>query len=468
LNDAEESIMPSSPWAMPDVPDVDLATFALRHAVRLADRPALIDGDRVVTYAELAERVERAAGALSGHGVVALRRPNSAQSVLLLGALRAGAAVTPVSPLYTEREVADQLRLTGAEIVTEAVGPARPLPAVDPGAVALMLSSSGTTGLPKIVQLTHRAAVTSVCQFDVPFPYREGERVLGLAPMFHIMGLSCVLLHALSTGATVVTMPRFDLEEMLRTIEQHRVSQVLIPPPVLGALAQHPLVDSFDLSSLRVVGVGGAPATAELERAAMDRLGCLVGQGYGMTEAGPMIAVTTTDPPAVRPGSVGRLVPGTEARLVYGEVWVRGPQLMSGYLGDPEATAATIDADGWLHTGDLGRFDDDGYLYLGDRLKELIKVKGFQVAPAEVEAVLRAHPSVADAAVVGVPDEEAGERPMAFVVARGELDRDELQRFADEQLAPYKRPREIVELDALPRSPTGKLLRRMLVAEAVA
>jgi acyl-CoA synthetase (AMP-forming)/AMP-acid ligase II len=147
---------------------------------------------------------------------------------------------------------------------------------------------------------------------------------------------------------------------------------------------------------------------------------------------------------------------------------VRGPQLMSGYLGDPEATAATIDADGWLHTGDLGRFDDDGYLYLGDRLKELIKVKGFQVAPAEVEAVLRAHPSVADAAVVGVPDEEAGERPMAFVVARGELDRDELQRFADEQLAPYKRPREIVELDALPRSPTGKLLRRMLVAEAVA
>jgi acyl-CoA synthetase (AMP-forming)/AMP-acid ligase II len=444
--------MPVSPWPLPAVPDVDLATFALRHAVRLADRPAVIGDDRVLTYAELAERVDRA---VAREPVVPVRLPNGPGFVVeLLGALRAGAAVTPVSPLYTEREAADQLRL--AHAVTQ------------PGETALLLSSSGTTGLPKIVQLTHRAVVTNLCQFAMPFPYREGERVLGLAPFFHVMGLSCVLLHALASGATVVTMPRFDLEAMLQTIERHRISQVLIPPPVLAALAHHPLVDAFDLSSLRVVGVGGAPSTAELERAAAERLGCVVGQGYGMTEAGPMIAVTTTDPPQVRHGSVGRLVPGTEARVVDGEVWVRGPQLMSGYVDDPVATAATIDADGWLHTGDLGRFDDDGYLYLAGRLKELIKVKGFQVAPAELEALLRAHPAVADAAVVGVPDEAAGERPVAFVVPDGELDRDELLKAIAAQVAPYKRLREIVEVDALPRSPTGKLLRRLLVAEAVA
>jgi acyl-CoA synthetase (AMP-forming)/AMP-acid ligase II len=438
--------MPFSPWPLPDVPDVDLASFALRHAVRLADRPALIDGDRVVTYAELAERVERAT---TDRSVVALRLPNGAGfAVELLGALHAGSAVTPVSPLYTEREAADQLRI--AETLD------------DPGDVALLLSSSGTTGLPKIVQLTHRAAITSICQFAVPFPYREGDRVLGLAPFFHIMGLSCVLLHALSSGATVITMPRFDLEEMLRTIERHRITHILVPPPVLGALAHHPLVGSHDLSSLRLIGVGGAASPAELERAVAERLGCIVGQGYGMTEAGPMIAAPSTDPPDVRPGSVGRLVPGTEAQIVDGEVWVRGPQLMSGYLDDPLATAATIDGDGWLHTGDLGHFDDDGYLYLGDRIKELIKVKGYQVAPAELEGLLRGHPAVAEAAVVGVPDESAGERPVAFVVARGELDRDELLAFVAAQVAPYKRLREVVEVDALPRSPTGKLLRRRL------
>jgi acyl-CoA synthetase (AMP-forming)/AMP-acid ligase II len=439
--------MPFSPWPLPDVPDVDLATFALRHAVRLADRPALIDGERVVTYAELAERTCRARGRRE---VVALRRPNGAEFVIeLLGALHGGAAVTPVSPLYTEREAADQLRIAAA--------------LDDPGDIALLLSSSGTTGLPKIVQLTHRAAIANICQYAVLFPYREGERVLGLAPFFHIMGLSCVLLHALSSGATVVTMPRFDLEDMLRTIERQRISQMLVPPPVLGALASHPLVDAFDLSSLRVIGVGGAPSTAELERAVADRLGCLVGQGYGMTEAGPMIAISQTDPPEVRHGSVGRLVPGTEAQIVEGEVWVRGPQLTSGYLADPDATAATIDADGWLHTGDLGHFDDDGFLYLGDRVKELIKVKGFQVAPAELESLLRAHPAVADAAVVGVPDEATGERPVAFVVARGELDPEALMAVVAEQVAPYKRLREIVEVGALPRSPTGKLLRRQLV-----
>jgi acyl-CoA synthetase (AMP-forming)/AMP-acid ligase II len=439
---------------MPSVPDVDLASFALRHAVRLADRPALID-DRVVTYGELAERVARAAPALRGRAVVPVQLPNSADFVVqLLAGLRAGAAVTTVSPLYTEREVSNHLRI--AQTLAE------------PGDIALLLSSSGTTGLPKVVQLSHRAVVANLCQTAELYPYAEGERVLGLAPFFHSMGLIVVLLHALSSGATVVVMPRFDPEAMLAAIEKHRVSQVLVPPPVLQFLAGHPLVDRFDLSSIAVIGCGGAPPGAELTRAVAERLGCLVAEGYGITEFGPMVAVSPMQAELVRHGSVGRLMPGTEGKIVDGEVWVRGPQLMSGYLGNPEATAATIDADGWLHTGDTGRFDDDGYLYLGDRIKELIKVKGFQVAPAELEALLRSHPAVADAAVVRVPDAETGERPKAFVVARGELDVDELRDFVAGQVAEYKRIDEIEEIDALPRSPTGKLLRRLLVAEAVA
>jgi acyl-CoA synthetase (AMP-forming)/AMP-acid ligase II len=446
--------MPFSPRPMPSVPDVDLASFALRHAVRLADRPALID-DRVVTYGELAERVERAAATLAGRDVVVVHLPNGAEcAVQLLAGLRAGAAVTMVGPLLTEREVADQLALA------DKLG--------NPGDVALLLPSSGTTGLPKLVQLTHRGVVANLCQTAAVYPYAEGERVLGLAPFFHSMGLIVVLLHALASGATVVSMPRFDAEAMLRAIQDHGISQVLIPPPVLQFLAHHPVVDRFDLSSLKLVGCGGAPPGADLTRAAADRLGCPVAEGYGMTEASPMIAVSPLEREDVRHGSVGLLMPGTEAQIVEGEVWVRGPQLMRGYLGDEAATAATIDADGWLHTGDLGRFDDDGYLYLGDRLKELIKVKGFQVAPAELEGVLRSHPAVADAAVVRVPDPETGERPKAFVVARGELDRDELREFVAAQVAPYKRIDEIEEIDALPRSPTGKLLRRVLVAEAVA
>ena len=195
-----------------------------------------------------------------------------------------------------------------------------------------------------------------------------------------------------------------------------------------------------------------------------------------MSEAGPLIAVTPlADPRLIRPGSVGLLVPGTEAKVVDpqsgaplaagedGELWVRGPQLMAGYLDDPAATAATIDSDGWLHTGDLGHFDKDGYVFLVDRLKELIKVRGFQVAPAELEAVLCTHPAVVEAAVVGVRDDRTGELPKALVVAAGWLHADDLRAFVAARVAPYKRVHEIDQVDELPRSPTGKLLRRALV-----
>ncbi len=509
-----------SPWPVPPVAGTDVTAFVLRHAARLADHPALIDGasGRALSYGALASGVERAAGALARRGfgrgdVLALHLPNLPEFPLVLhAALRAGGAVTPASPLFTVDELAAQLRNARASVLvtagplaaTGAAAAARagveevlvlgeapgltpfadllrgdaPAPAhrADPDEVAVMLASSGTTGLPKLVQLTHRSLVANGEQMALPIPVAEGERVLGLAPFFHSMGLCCILHHALASGGTVVSLARFDLEVMLRAMEAQGVSQALVAPPLLTALARHPAVASYDLSALRMLGSGGAPASAALERAAAERLGCVVGQGYGMTEAAPLIAVAPlSDPRRTRHGSAGLLVPGTEARVVDiatgepvprgtdGEIWVRGPQLMLGYRDDPEATAATIDADGWLHTGDIGHVDADGHVFLVDRIKELIKVRGYQVAPAELEAVLMTHPAVADAAVVGVPDDEAGERPRAWVVANGPLDREALQAYVAQRVSPYKRLAAIEEVGELPRSMTGKLLRRVLI-----
>ena len=239
------------------------------------------------------------------------------------------------------------------------------------------------------------------------------------------------------------------------------------------ALAGHPLVDAYDLSSLRLLGVGGAPLGASVEQRCAERLGCVVGQGYGMTEASALLTVGPLEAP--RRGSVGRLVPNTQARIVdaaggadlgpgrTGELWIRGPQVMRGYRDRPEATARTVDADGWLHTGDLCYLDLDGYLYVVDRLKELIKYKGYQVAPAELEHLLLTHPAVADAAVVPRPDPEAGEVPVAHVALRGQATAEELLAYVAERVAPYKRVRAVRITDSVPRSPSGKLLRRLLV-----
>ena len=247
-------------------------------------------------------------------------------------------------------------------------------------------------------------------------------------------------------------------------MQEHRVEHALVAPPLLAALARHPIVDRFDLSALTLLGSGGAPLDPALERAAAQRLGCMVGSGYGITEGGPFVASPPVDDPErLRVGTCGQLLPGTEAAVVDGEVWIRGPQLFSGYRDNPEATAATLDADGWLHTGDLGEVDEDGYVTLTGRLKELIKVSGFQVAPAELEAVLTSHPAVADACVAGVPDEYSGERPKAWVVVSGPFDAGELYDYVEERVAPYKKLVSIEPVDELPRTMTGKLLRRVLL-----
>jgi acyl-CoA synthetase (AMP-forming)/AMP-acid ligase II len=274
-------------------------------------------------------------------------------------------------------------------------------------------------------------------------------------------------------GATVVTMSRFDFAAFLELIQRYRVTSTVVVPPIMLALAGHPLVDDYDLSSLRWLGCGAAPLGAETEQRCADRLGCQVAQGFGMTEGAATFAIAPLDAP--RRGSAGRLLGGTEARIVdpdgggalgpgrTGELWLRGPQMMRGYRNHPEATARTVDPDGWLHTGDLCYVDADGYLFVVDRLKELIKFKGAQVAPAELEQLLCAHAAVADAAVVPRPDPEAGEVPVAYVARRAEVGPEELQAWVAERVAPFKRLRDVRFVDQVPRSPTGKLLRRALV-----
>jgi len=252
------------------------------------------------------------------------------------------------------------------------------------------------------------------------------------------------------------------------------VSRAHVVPPILLALAKHPAVDNFDFEALRCVFVGAAPMSPEIATACEARLGCRVRQGYGLTEASPVTHYTPLDDEFQRLGSAGPPVAGTEAKVVdvesgealepgaEGEILVRGPQVMKGYLNAPEATAITLDDEGWLHTGDIGRCDPDGWVYLVDRAKELIKYKGYQVPPAELESLLIAHPKVADAAVIPKPDEEAGEIPKAFVVRSGEVSADALMDYVAAEVSPYKKLREIEFIDEIPKSASGKILRRVL------
>jgi acyl-CoA synthetase (AMP-forming)/AMP-acid ligase II len=278
-------------------------------------------------------------------------------------------------------------------------------------------------------------------------------------------------------GGLCVTMPRFDLAEFLRLVQAHRLTHLYVVPPVVLALARHPLVDQFDLSSVVLVNSGAAPLDEALQRACAERLGCLVTQGYGMTETSLACHVTPQDPAKVRSGSVGLTLPNMESKLVdvatgatlpageRGEICVRGPNVMRGYWNDPEATARTLDAEGWLHTGDVGHADADGYFYVVDRVKELIKYKGMQVAPAELEGLLLSHPAVADAAVIPSPDEEAGEVPKAFIVLRQPVAPTELMDWVAARVAPHKKIRRLAVVDAIPKSASGKILRRVLVEQ---
>ena len=318
--------------------------------------------------------------------------------------------------------------------------------------VVVMPYSSGTTGLPKGVMLTHRNLVANLAQIDA-LETRDLRAFVGVLPFFHIYGMVVIMNLALLRRATSVTLPRFDLETFLRVLQDWPISLAHIVPPIAVALAKHPIVDRYDLSKLRWLFSGAAPLGPQLTEVVQARLSVRVRQGYGMTEASP--ATHYTLPGADRAGKIGPLMPNTEGRIVdpetgadlgpgqAGEVWVRGPQVMKGYLNNPAATAHTVTDDGWLRTGDIGIVDDDGYLEIVDRLKELIKVKGFQVAPAELEALLLKHPNIADAAVIPVKDDECGEVPKAVVVVREPMSPEAVMAFVAENVAHYKRVRHV-------------------------
>jgi 4-coumarate--CoA ligase len=496
---------------------MSLPAFVLRRARELGAHTAIIDAadGRRVSYGEFERRVRELAGGLRARGfqrgdVLAVLAPNSAEyAILVHGVWFAGGVVTTLNPAYTEREVRDQLRDAGASwLVTvpalletaraashgtavtrlAAIGggagvtaleewfgePLADADAADPDAVAALLYSSGTTGVSKGVMLTHRALVENLRQTDAMLHYSASDVVIAVLPFFHCYGLQVILNTSLAFGATVVTLPRFELQTFLEAHQRYRVTMSFVAPPIMVALAKHPALGDFDLSSLRFMMSAAAPLSAELGTEVAARIGCRVVQGYGMTELGPVSHVDRLD--SSRPGSVGVPVPDTENRIVdvesgealgpgqEGELWVRSPAAMLGYLNNPAATAATLDADGWLHTGDIARRDADGYVYIVDRLKELIKVKGFQVAPAELEALLLTHPAVADAAVIGVPDERAGELPMAFVVRKSgaTADANAIAEHVASRTAHFKRLARIEFVDAVPKSPSGKILRRLL------
>jgi acyl-CoA synthetase (AMP-forming)/AMP-acid ligase II len=509
-----------------EIPVCDVTSFVLEEARARADKPALIDGPsgRVLTYGELADRVAALAAGLAERGfgsgdVLALYMPNVPEyAVAFHGAAAAGGRCTTVNPLYTAKELAHQLEDSGANLLLtvspfldvareaaelaglgeevyvlgEAEG-AKPFAELfgDPAAapdvevdpqddLAVLPYSSGTTGLPKGVMLTHHNLVSNLCQVQEANPIAEHDTLIGVLPFFHIYGMVVIMNQGLRAGSTIVTMPRFDLEQFLSLIAEHSVTRAYVVPPIALALAKHPAVDEHDLSSMDLIMSGAAPLGAELAGAVADRIDCTVIQGYGLTETSPVTHVIRPDGEN-KPGSIGPPLANTECRLVdpesgedvgegeRGELWIRGPQVMKGYLNNPEATTATVDDEGWLHTGDIGVVDDDGFFQIVDRLKELIKYKGFQVAPAELEALIVNHPEVADVAVIGVPDEECGELPKAFVVAAGvDLDADALMEWVAGQVSPQKKVRLVEVIDEIPKSPSGKILRRVLKDRAPA
>jgi acyl-CoA synthetase (AMP-forming)/AMP-acid ligase II len=313
--------------------------------------------------------------------------------------------------------------------------------------------------------LTHRNLVAMQLLMGPVEGTTEEDVTAACLPFFHIYGFSVILALGLYRGATLVVFPRFEMESFLAAVERYRITRLPLVPPLLLRLAREPRVSAYDTSSVRVIVSGAAPLAPALAAEVSRRFGCLVKQGYGLTELSPGSHMHPEDRGTPPPGSVGLLHPNTECRLVHGEIWIRGPQVMKGYLNQPAATAAMITEDGWLRTGDVGRVDADGYLYVVDRLKELIKYKGFQVAPAELEALLLTHSGIADAAVIPRLDPEAGEVPKAFVVRApgAEITAAEVIAFVAERVAGYKKVRAVEFVAEIPKSPSGKILRRVLV-----
>jgi acyl-CoA synthetase (AMP-forming)/AMP-acid ligase II len=502
------------------MPARTLTGYVFEHARWWPDKPAVIDGPSGATlrYHELVTAVRRIATGLVTHGVskgdvVALCSPNGPEFIIAYyAALAAGATITPVNPMVIGSELARQLRHSGARwmVTTEEILQQKSSQAAAagirrvvvfgtfPGAIpfaqlsnhqrarssppsdgdtedlALLPYSSGTSGRPKAVLLSHGNLISSLCQTRLVQLVRPDDVLLAALPLCHIYGMQTVMNLGLHEGATLVTMPRFDLRSALSLVQQYRVTRADVVPPIVLALARHPAVNECDLSSLRVITCSAAPLGAELARSCAQRLGCRVKQSYGMTE---LAGATHCAPDRGRdePGLIGPPLPGVRCRVVDcatgdhlgvhqpGELLIQTPAAMRGYLNDPSATAETIDEQGWVHTGDIASRDAEDWFRVVDRRKDLIKYKGYQVSPAELEEVLLSHPAVADAAVVASPDELAGEVPKAFVVLRSAAGAEELLQYVAQRVSPYQEIRRVEFTEEIPKSPTGKILRRVLI-----
>ncbi|MFD9548958.1 FadD3 family acyl-CoA ligase [Nocardia salmonicida] len=459
---------------------------------RFGDAEAIVDGPLRLSFTDLADRVRRAAGAFAAAGIekgdrAAIWAPNSAEWIIAaFGLVTAGGVLVPINTRFKAEEAADVVRRSGAELLlvqqgflgTEYAGP-QGVPVIDLKSdflasgkpfertmngtdIADIIYTSGTTGRPKGVMMNHRQTLRLYAEWCDLADLREGDRYLIVNPFFHTFGYKAGVISSLIRGATILPVPVFEIDRVLELVERERVTMLPGPPTLYHALLDAP--DTHDLSSLRTAVTGAADIPVELIRRVKTELPFKsIMTGYGLTEAGTATASRPGDSFEQVATTVGTPCDGVEVRIAEdGEVLVRGYSVMQGYFDDPDATTATIDADGWLHTGDLGSLDLDGRLRINGRKKDMFIVGGFNAYPAEVEAFLLEHPAVAQVAVVGVPDERLGQVGRAFVVAKSPVSEAELVSWARDRMAGYKAPRSVRFLDELPLNATGKVMKDQL------
>ncbi|KAL4273639.1 hypothetical protein GQ457_13G007920 [Hibiscus cannabinus] len=517
-----------TPFSLPSNLSLDITTFLSSYPHHGKTAFIEASSGRQISFAQLWRAVDSVSACLSDLGirkgnVVLIIAPNSIFfPVVCLSVMHLGAVLTTSNPMNTSREISSQMAdskpvlvFTTTQVVPKLAGSSLPIVLLDDEHMtsevtsrvkivttieemirkeptdrirardrvyqddaASLLYSSGTTGASKGVISSHRNLMALVQAFSNMATPEEAQ--ICTVPMFHIYGFGAFAIGKLATGTKVVILSKFDMTEMLSAIEKYRATCVPLVPPILLALVKNAdeIRKKYDLSSLQTIVCGGAPLSKDLINRFLEKFPTVdIRQGYALTETTGFGASMLTPEECRNYDSVGKLLPSLEAKIVdpatgnalkvnqTGELWLRGPSIMKGYLNNAEATAATVDSEGWLKTGDLCYIDDDGYVYIVDRLKELIKYKGFQVPPAELEALLLSHPQISDAAVIPIPDDEVGQYPMAYVVRKNEsnISETEVMDFISKQVAAYKRIRKVAFLSSIPKNPSGKILRRELI-----
>ncbi|KAH7663559.1 4-coumarate--CoA ligase protein [Dioscorea alata] len=512
-----------------------LHTYCFQNLSQFSSHPCIINGttEEIYDYSDVDLISGKVAGGLhklgitKGNVIMLLLQNTPEFAFAFFAASRIGAISTTANPFFTPAEIHKHALASGARlIITESCYVTKlhslvqehnfkvividePVPegclsfsslmctdenqipeiTIDSDDVVTLPFSSGTTGLPKGAMLTHKALVTSVAmQVEGENPnlyFHSDDVILCVLPLFHVYSMNFVLLCGIRSGATILIMKKFDVVKLMELVQKYKVTIAPFVPPILIEIAKSPVVDNYDLSSIRMVISGAAPMGKELQDKLRSKIpNAKFGQGYGMTEVGPisMCLAFAKEPFGVKPGSCGTVVRNAELKIVdpetrsslprnqRGEICIRSDHIMKGYLNDQEATENTIDKEGWLHTGDIGYVDDDDEIFIVDRLKELIKYKGFQVAPAELESMLITLPDIISAAVVPMTDELAGEVPVAFVVRSegSEISEDQIKQYISKQVVFYKRIHRVFFVESIPKGPSGKIIRKELKAKLAA